>query len=105
MYSSTTYQSGLGYTRTVTSPGRTYTTTVAPAPLAPVPVATTTFAAPAFAPAQETVTTRTGLYGSTVTRTFSPGRTYTTTVAPAPVPVPVAYEAPVATTTYGPYGA
>lgn len=98
MYSSTTYSHGLGlgYSRTVLSPARTYTTHVAPAPI------TTTTVGGAFG---DVVTTshHGGLYGSHVTRTFSPGRVYGTSVYGAPLIGSTIYDAPLATA-YGPYG-
>ena len=98
MYSSTTYSHGLGgYTRTVLSPARTYTT-----PHLGGPVATTTSYGGLYGDA--VVTHHGGLYGSTVTRTFSPGRSYTTTHVGAPLLGATVYDAPLATSYVSPYG-
>jgi hypothetical protein len=79
MYTSTTYDSNHGYTRTTTtrSPVRTYTTTRSPAR-----VHTSTYVAP--------------LASTYVTRGYSPVRTYTTTVDP------VLESSRVVTTNYSP---
>ena len=85
----TTYHSGLGYSRTVLSPARTYTTSYLGGP-----VATTTYGGVYPGIYGDAVTTTVDpVYGSTVTRTFSPARTYTTVVD----------DAPVTTTTVDPY--
>ena len=117
MYSSTTYSHGLGgYTRTVLSPARTYLGG---------PVATTTTYGGLYGDA--VVSHHNGLYGSTVTRTFSPGRSYVSSHIGAPLLGATVYDAPLATsyvaglhpygyssviaspgrttTTYGPFGA
>ena len=77
----TTYSSGLGYTRTVLSPARTYTTSYLGGP-----VTTTTYGGVYPGIYGDAVTTTVDpVFGSTVTRTFSPSRTYTTVVDDAPV--------------------
>jgi hypothetical protein len=100
MYSSTTYSHGLGgYSRTVLSPARTYTTTHLGGP-----VATTTYGG---LYGDAVVSHHGGLYGSTVTRTFSPGRSYTTSHIGAPLLGATVYDAPLATSYVGglgPYG-
>ena len=98
----TTYNSGygLGYSRTVLSPARTYSTSYIGAPLATsyigaplatsyigAPLATTTYGGvyPGIYGDAVTTTTVDPVFGSTVTRTFSPSRSYTTVVNDAPV--------------------
>ena len=97
MYSSTTYSHGLGgYSRTVLSPSRTYTTHLGG------PIATTTAYGGLYGDA--VVSHHGGLYGSTVTRTFSPGRSYHTTHLGAPLLGATVYDAPLATSYVSPYG-
>ena len=87
----TTYSNGLGYTRTVLSPARTYTTSYLGGPVTTTsyiggPVATTTYGGVYPGIYGDAVTTTVDpVFGSTVTRTFSPSRSYTTVLEDAPV--------------------
>jgi hypothetical protein len=86
MYTSTTYNTNAGYTRTTTtrSPTRVYTTTRSPARVYTntyVPPVTSTYVSGHYSPLRTYSTLADPLVHSrVVTNTYSPARTYTTTV-------------------------